>query len=149
MRETLRSDQDSSCPIDSAPAPLEAFSGAINLIAGVSGKVAATFQNPPTSTSRYPVSNPYGAALAPPRRGAKGRAGIRADIASGRITVRQLALMTTRAIMERYKVSKAGAWYCRQYISRYGIEGKHRYLGGEPKPLPTTPPPRHPGPGRP
>jgi hypothetical protein len=55
-----------------------------------------------------------------PRKGAKGIAGARYDILHGTLTVRELAMMATRDIAKRYRVTSSGAKHLRSYIAKHG-----------------------------
>jgi hypothetical protein len=84
------------------------------------------------------LCNPHGDRLKPPSFGAKGIAGVRADLFDGRITKQQFTAMSLSQIMKKYFVSRTHAIRIRDYVKLYGVHGKHRSCFGERRPLPTV-----------
>lgn len=68
-----------------------------------------------------PGANPTGGKIKAPVKGAKGMAGIRADLADGTLTVREFTMLSLREISIRYEVRyPSTARYCREYIAKHG-----------------------------
>jgi hypothetical protein len=72
------------------------------------------------------VINKLGGKLTKPRRGAKGIAGVRADLRDGLITVREISMMPSSVLAKRYRVSDGRAYQIREHVAQYGIDGKLR-----------------------
>lgn len=65
-----------------------------------------------------PGANQCGGALKKARKGAKGIAGVRADLLDGTYTIRSFALLSLREISKRYRVSyPATARYLRDSVA--------------------------------
>lgn len=79
--------------------------------------------------------NPVGPYLHGPKPG-RGIAGIRSDIASGKLSMAALGQMKTRDVMTRWGISETQARRARAYVSRWGLGGAYRDAGGQPKPRP-------------
>lgn len=77
--------------------------------------------------------NKVGPYLHSPKPG-HGIAGIRSDIASGKLSMAQLGQMRTREVMTRWNLSETQARRARAYVSRWGLGGAYRDAGGQPKP---------------
>ena len=79
------------------------------------------------------VENKLGTHLALPRCNAAGIAGLRWDIEHGRLTVREVAMMTVGEVARRYKVCRSYALSMQRMVSKHGIHGAKRYLDGTPR----------------
>lgn len=80
------------------------------------------------------VLNPIGGKIFPPKKGARGISGLRADIRDGRVTIAQLAAMPLRVLTDRYGWSSDGsAGYARKQILAYGLGGRMRDEHGKPR----------------
>lgn len=64
------------------------------------------------------------------REGAKGMSGIRFDVLHGRATIAYLLSLSTLELAKKYKMTRAGAEYCRSRLRKYGINGATRRYGG-------------------
>ena len=78
----------------------------------------------------------YGSSLRLARRNARGIAGLRADLRDGRITLRELALMSAADIGWRYKVKRGSARYMKRAILDYGGGSRCRDAAGNPRTKP-------------
>ena len=119
------------------PSAQQAPSEPIEALQQVARRVVATRNK----STRFPANrpdkpNPYGGKLAAAAYGAKGRAGVRSDLLSGTITLREIGLMSDKQIMARYRVKQAAASQLRSYFMKYGLGGAYRDAGGQPKPRP-------------
>lgn len=98
----------------------------------VASAVPATFKHPVPKgfTTRHGWA---GGVLQRPRMGAKGMPGVRADILAGIFTIREVSMMSVSEIHHRYRVSRQQARRIREHVSKYGVDGKTRYLSGWPR----------------
>lgn len=128
MRETLQRlpsiGLSSECPSGSPAVDVGAIARRV--------AVAATAKKSPSLFTAGNKANAAGGYLKPPRPG-KGTAGIRSDLASGRLSIAQLAQMRTKDIMARYSLGRARAKKARLYLCQWGLGGQHRDAGGHAK----------------
>jgi hypothetical protein len=99
----------------------------------VANAVSATFLQSLHRGEMTPEAGINGGLLARPRIGGRGIAGIRADILSGALTIREVAMMPVPVMKRRYRVSGAHARKLRLHIAKYGVDGKTRLLNGMPR----------------
>lgn len=92
----------------------------------------------PRQSKRKTPASGYGVLLFAPVDGAKGIAGLRADLIANRITVREVTMMTPGELGKRYSVGRTRARAMRKLVSEHGIHGRTRYLDGTPKPKPSS-----------
>jgi hypothetical protein len=103
----------------------------IVMAAAMAGKVVATRRYDLRTTA-----NMAGGRVLPPEHGAKGIAGLRADIGDGSLSIRDLERMTIRELQDRYRVSRPVAWRMRRHVLAYGLGGRCRLPGGRVRPVP-------------
>jgi hypothetical protein len=91
----------------------------------VTGTVSHLMGRKPRSHIRaenlIPGANKAGGPIKLPEKGAKGMAGVRADLLDGTLTVREFTMLSLREISIRYRVAYPGtARYCRNYVAKHG-----------------------------
>jgi hypothetical protein len=128
MQETLNRYLPSAVRLDPPASRSERVVDASRIV----GAVSATFRHP---TPVAPEAGYNGGLLTRPKQGAKGIAGIRADILSGELTIREVAMMPVAILKRRYRVTSAHARKLRLHVAKYGVDGKTRLLNGMPRDL--------------